>query len=114
MSNNNHFPNNSVNLKQAITENLKNKTGSWKRKLHLISRAYISKYPDHNIWFAKKLGKRLSYITGKGSENYLKPKKIPVTEDIFLFIQARELPPEREVRTLCTITRDIISGMEYN
>ncbi|MFW5995896.1 MAG: hypothetical protein ACOCQB_01380 [Halanaerobiaceae bacterium] len=92
-------------LKQITTDK---KQLTKKQILKEISRAYIEKYPAHKIWFAEKLGKRLSYITGNGREKFLSPEKIHISGNLFLLIQAEKPPPKKVKKTLIQITQSLI------
>jgi hypothetical protein len=47
----------------------------------------INYYPDIKIWFAEKLGKRWSYITGAGMESFMQSEKVSITSKYGVFLQ---------------------------
>ncbi|MGM0609118.1 MAG: hypothetical protein ACQESP_11970 [Candidatus Muiribacteriota bacterium] len=81
-------------LEKGAAEALKEK--KIKKALEIISAKFIEYFPNSKIWFAEKLGKRVSYITGAGKEKYLKARQIPLENDYIIFIQNKNLSSQEE------------------
>ena len=73
-------------------------------KLKNISRETCQKFKYSKVYFAKLLGKRLSFIAGWGEEIFTKPYKIALGDNIFVFIETEEIPDfletEKYIRNL--------------
>lgn len=69
-------------------------------KLRSLCKAYTEHFPERKIYITKKLGKRLSYLTGSGNELYLKPVKIPVGGKYTLFIESSNELSSQEIKTV--------------
>lgn len=81
-------------LEKGIPEALKE--NKLKKALEVISAKFIEYFPNSKIWFAEKLGKRVSYITGAGKEKYLKARQIPLENDYIIFIENKNLSSQEE------------------
>lgn len=64
--------------------------------LDKISLVFNDFFPEAKIYFAKKLGKRVSYITGAGPENCLKSRKFKLKDNYLLYLENIELGEEEK------------------
>ena len=68
-----------------------------KNSLEKIALVYNEFFPESKIWFAEKLGKRVSYITGAGQESFLKAREFELKDRYLLYLENIELSEnERE------------------
>lgn len=81
-------------LEKGLAEVLKE--NKLKNALEIMSVKFIEYFPESKIWFAEKLGKRVSYITGAGKEKYLKARQIPLDNGYLIFIENKNLDPQEE------------------
>ena len=61
-----------------------------------IALVFSEFFPDSKIWFAEKLGKRVSYLTGAGQESFLKAKEFQLRDSYLLYIENIELNEEEK------------------
>lgn len=61
-----------------------------------IALSFSEFFPDSKIWFAEKLGKRVSYLTGAGQESFLKAKEFKLRANYLLYIENIELSEEEK------------------
>ena len=77
-------------LKVLKAEGLRN-------SLEKIALVFSEFFPESKIWFAEKLGKRVSYITGAGEESFLEAGEFELKEKYLLYLENIELTiDERE------------------
>lgn len=72
-------------LKQCLKEALD--SSDLKDSMHKIAKAVSGYYPGTKIWFARRFGKRWSYISGAGKETYNSPEEMAYLEDYAAFLQ---------------------------
>lgn len=94
-------------------------TGSWLREvisqvlvakdlrsaLKEVSVAVVGRYPGVKIWFARRCGRRWSYLTGAGPEAMIEPVKIECTGEYAAFIQDETGACERDFELLQALFR---------
>ncbi|MDI3534186.1 MAG: hypothetical protein PWQ82_551 [Thermosediminibacterales bacterium] len=76
--------------------------------LECLSEEITQKYPNIKIWFTRKYGKRLSYITGNGREHFLPPVKIDISKNYSAFIENLSVVPEKEAEILVSLFKVVL------
>ena len=61
--------------------------GNLNESFRLLAEEISSCYPGIKIWFTKKSGKRESYITGAGREQFIAPQKYRLDTRYNVFIE---------------------------
>jgi len=69
-------------------------TGGLESSLDKIALVFSEFFPDSKIWFAEKLGKRVSYITGAGQESFLEAREFELKKNYLLYLENIELTGE--------------------
>ncbi|MFW5786921.1 MAG: hypothetical protein ACOC21_01385 [Halanaerobiales bacterium] len=82
-------------------------TENLKEGLDFIVSQFVKKFPGSKIYFAEKLGKRISYISGAGRENYLEAEEIDAGNDYFVYLENIELN-EREKEILISLIKLVV------
>ena len=70
----------SVLMKVLKAEGLRN-------SMEKIALVFSEFFPESKIWFAEKLGKRISYITGADKESFLKAREFELKEKYLLYLE---------------------------
>lgn len=78
-----------TDFKELLRQSLKDALDApdLKSSLQKMAEMVSEFYPGTKIWFARRFGKRWSYIAGAGKETYNPPEKIVYFNDYAIFLQ---------------------------
>ena len=65
-----------------------------RNSMEKIALVFSEFFPESKIWFAEKLGKRVSYITGAGKESFLQAREFELKDKYLLYLENIELTVE--------------------
>lgn len=72
------------------------------QQLEQISKDMCEKFGFDEVWFAQKLGRRLSYLAGWGKETFTNACKMKVDSKLYIFIKAKKPIKLAEVKNYLT------------
>lgn len=77
--------------------------------LNSLANSIVKKYPQIQIWFAERLGRRHSFLTGAGKESYREPEKIELAGRYVLFLQNFSSLTEEEKNSIVALCRLVVA-----
>lgn len=88
-------------LKEAL------RAESLESSLKKSSEIITSFYPNTKLWFAKRFGKRWSFITGAGADSFTSSQKVEYLEGHAVFLQNFSFKQKKEQEVLMNLFRII-------